>query len=167
MSGVDGTSGAARRRQDKRLREWWRHEQLSDKAAVVSALHHSSGQCSASRRQKVDRQLGGAQPNGVPALSLPCLAQDDCLDHATVFLLEHNLVACAQGDGGGVSEPPVASLSPSPLPMSEVSWSEARWSRYLAHPLDLLISVSSQAVARVTCRQLQVSPTSVFGFLFE
>ena len=33
--------GAARRRRDRRLRSWWRHEQQSIKAAVTTALHHS------------------------------------------------------------------------------------------------------------------------------
>ena len=33
--------GSARRRRERRLRAWWRHEQASVSAAVVSALHHS------------------------------------------------------------------------------------------------------------------------------
>ena len=37
---VDGT-GAAKRRRERRLRSWWRHEAQSVQAAVVSALHHS------------------------------------------------------------------------------------------------------------------------------
>ena len=58
MSGVDGVSGAARRRRDRRLCAWWRHKEFRVKAAVVSALHHSSGQCSASRRLKVAVSCG-------------------------------------------------------------------------------------------------------------
>ena len=160
---------------------------------VVPALHHSSGPCSASRRQKVDRQLGGDQPIGArlerivdvvaapflvsprgcalvagplrdPGLSLPSLAQDDCLDDATVrFFLERNLVARAQGDGGDVSEALVASLSPSIVPMSEVSWPEARWSWYLAHltgPPDLC--QFSGSVTRDSSLTAGVS-NSVFG----
>ena len=37
----DGASGAAKRRRERRLRSWWRHEAQSVQAAVVSALHHS------------------------------------------------------------------------------------------------------------------------------
>ena len=39
----DGASGAARRRREGRLRSWWKREQQSVRAAVVSALHHSCG----------------------------------------------------------------------------------------------------------------------------
>ena len=35
------SEGSARRRRERRLRAWWRHEQASVSAAVVSALHHS------------------------------------------------------------------------------------------------------------------------------
>ena len=34
-------TGAAKRRRERRLRSWWRHEAQSVQAAVVSALHHS------------------------------------------------------------------------------------------------------------------------------
>ena len=38
---VDRATGAAKRRRERRLRSWWRHEAQSVQAAVVSALHHS------------------------------------------------------------------------------------------------------------------------------
>ena len=34
-------AGAARRRRERRLRSWLQHDQLSVRAAAVSALHHS------------------------------------------------------------------------------------------------------------------------------
>ena len=40
MATCDGTS-AARRKRERRLRSWWRHEQQSVRAAVAAALHHS------------------------------------------------------------------------------------------------------------------------------
>ena len=43
MSGVDGASGAAKRRRERRQRSWLRHEQLSVKMALSAALHHSRG----------------------------------------------------------------------------------------------------------------------------
>ena len=41
MMYVDRATGAAKRRRERRLRSWWRHEAQSVQAAVVSALHHS------------------------------------------------------------------------------------------------------------------------------
>ena len=41
MLDVDRATGAAKRRRERRLRSWWRHEAQSVQAAVVSALHHS------------------------------------------------------------------------------------------------------------------------------
>ena len=43
MSGVDGASGAAKRRRERRQRSWLRHEQLSVKMVLSAALHHSRG----------------------------------------------------------------------------------------------------------------------------
>ena len=42
MTGVDGAE-AARRRRERRLRSWWRHERMSIACALAEALHHSSG----------------------------------------------------------------------------------------------------------------------------
>ena len=36
-------TGAALRRRQRRLRSWWRHEQLSIAAALATVMHHSSG----------------------------------------------------------------------------------------------------------------------------
>ena len=50
---VDGASGAARRRRERRLRAWLRHERQSVAAAVAEALHHSAGP-----REKVVERRG-------------------------------------------------------------------------------------------------------------
>ena len=40
---MDGEStGSARRRRERRLRSWWRHERMSIAAALVEATHHSA-----------------------------------------------------------------------------------------------------------------------------
>ena len=41
MADVDRSSGAAKRRRQRRLRSWWRHERMSVAAALVEATHHS------------------------------------------------------------------------------------------------------------------------------
>ena len=40
--GVPRVTGAAQRRKQRRIRSWWRHEQVSVFAAFATALHHSS-----------------------------------------------------------------------------------------------------------------------------
>ena len=50
---VDGASGAARRRRERRLRAWLRHERQSVAAAVAETLHHSAGP-----REKVVERRG-------------------------------------------------------------------------------------------------------------
>ena len=92
--------GSARRRRERRLRSWWRHEQQSAKAALATALHHSAyrsvsmkkelmepysareGQkkasarragpteCSSSRLRKVGL-LVGLRPERVPDAAVP------------------------------------------------------------------------------------------------
>ena len=40
---MDGArTGSARRRRERRLRSWWRHERMSIAAALVEATHHSA-----------------------------------------------------------------------------------------------------------------------------
>ena len=39
---VPRVTGAAQRRKQRRIRSWWRHEQVSVAAAFATALHHSS-----------------------------------------------------------------------------------------------------------------------------
>ena len=41
MADVDRSTGAAKRRRERRLRSWWRHEWMSVAAALVEATHHS------------------------------------------------------------------------------------------------------------------------------
>ena len=50
---VDGATGAAARRRQRRLRAWLRHERQSVAAAVAEALHHSAGP-----REKVVEKRG-------------------------------------------------------------------------------------------------------------
>ena len=164
MSGVEGGSGAARRRRDRRLRAWWRHEQLGVKAGSFLPCTTVLGSAPRQGARRLTVRWVGTNPlvRGSSASLMLLLRRFLCLLvdvlllldlcvtlgclcrvwHRMIvwmmprfrFLLERNLVARAQGDGGDVSEALVASLSPSPLPMSEVSWPEARWSWYLAHP---------------------------------
>ena len=39
---ADRATGSARRRRERRLRSWWRHERMSIAAALVEATHHSA-----------------------------------------------------------------------------------------------------------------------------
>ena len=68
MSGVDGASGAAKRRREIRQRSWLRHEQLSVKMALSAALHHSRGVGpelhEAPRGPKTDRAVEEEGPRG-------------------------------------------------------------------------------------------------------
>ena len=43
MAARDVGTSAAKRRRERRLRSWWRHERMSIAAALAEALHHSSG----------------------------------------------------------------------------------------------------------------------------
>ena len=47
-----GTSSAAKRRRERRLRAAWRHEQLSVKMALAAAQHHSAPKSAGPRRTK-------------------------------------------------------------------------------------------------------------------
>ena len=65
--GRAGTSSAAKRRRERRLRAAWRHEQLSVRMALAAAQHHSSPKCAgpetheAPRGQTTARAAAGAQ----------------------------------------------------------------------------------------------------------
>ena len=58
---LHGDHGSAWRRRQRRLRSWWRHEQLSVAMALSSAVHHSFDKVAAGakyyglRAQKTDR----------------------------------------------------------------------------------------------------------------
>ena len=62
-------TGAAKRRRERRLRSWLRHERMTVAAELSAALHHSrdGGQVSrvGLRAQKMDSSRGGRRP-GVP-----------------------------------------------------------------------------------------------------
>ena len=72
-----GTSSAAKRRRERRLRAAWRHEQLSVRMALAAAQHHSAPKCAgpetheAPRGQTTARAAAGAQ--------LFCLDLDEAL----------------------------------------------------------------------------------------
>ena len=159
---------------------------LASKAAVVSALHHSSGQCSASRRRKVGRQLGGDQPNGA-RLERMLLRRFLWLLVVVLQLLElrvslgcrchvwHRMIAWMMPRFGFsssliwwhvlramvVMSRKLLLLRCLPLrcPCLKLAGLKLAGLGTLPTPLDLQISVSSQAVASVTCLQLQVCPT--------
>ena len=65
--GRAGTSSAAKRRRETRLRAAWRHEQLSVRMALAAAQHHSAPKCAgpethvAPRGQTKARAAAGAQ----------------------------------------------------------------------------------------------------------
>ena len=60
-SGVDGATGGAWRRRERRLRSWWRHEAQSVSAAVATALHHSTGPASYSAPQGPEMATAGRE----------------------------------------------------------------------------------------------------------
>ena len=57
---VDG-AGAAKRRRERRLRSWWRHERMSIACAVAEALHHSSGAPKYDKRVVEDAKHGAVR----------------------------------------------------------------------------------------------------------
>ena len=65
--GRAGTSSAAKRRRERRLRAAWRHERLGVRMALAAAQHHSAPKCAgpetqeASRGQTTARAAAGAQ----------------------------------------------------------------------------------------------------------
>ena len=84
------TAGSARRRRERRLRSWWRHERMSIAAALVEATHHSAprsgwpgthdvprGQETTSVREDpelftlFEEELGGCRPDRLAAVSEP------------------------------------------------------------------------------------------------
>ena len=54
-------SGSAKRRRERRLRSWWRHERMSIAAALAEALHHSSGAPKYDKRVVEEAQHGAVR----------------------------------------------------------------------------------------------------------
>ena len=54
-------AGFARRRRERRLRSWWRHERMSIACALAEALHHSSGSPEYDRRRVGVAQHGAVR----------------------------------------------------------------------------------------------------------
>ena len=54
-------AGSARRRRERRLRSWWRHERMSIACALAEALHHSSGSPEFDRRRVGVAQHGAVR----------------------------------------------------------------------------------------------------------
>ena len=63
---VDGAgTSSARRRRERRLRSWWRHERMSVAAALAEALHHSAPKVGAETHDALRRlktASAGARP---------------------------------------------------------------------------------------------------------
>ena len=51
----EGTSSAAKRRRERRLRAAWRHEQLSVRMALAAAQHHSAPKCAGPETHEAHR----------------------------------------------------------------------------------------------------------------
>ena len=87
---ADRVTGSVRRRRERRLRSWWRHERMSIAAALVEATHHSAprsgwpgthvaprGQETTSVREDpelftlFEEALGGCRPDRLAAVSEP------------------------------------------------------------------------------------------------
>ena len=54
-------AGSAKRRRERRLRSWWRHERMSIACALAEALHHSSGSPEYDRRRVGVAQHGAVR----------------------------------------------------------------------------------------------------------
>ena len=115
---VDGAgTSSARRRRERRLRSWWRHERMSVVAALVEAQHHSAPKVGAETHYALRRQktasagsrpgvLKDPAPQGAvtvgyvaamgPLLAVPLLASTagEAVDNAALsFLLQQSLAA--------------------------------------------------------------------------
>ena len=54
-------AGSAKRRRERRLRSWWRHERMSIACTLAEALHHSSGSPEYDRRRVGVAQHGAVR----------------------------------------------------------------------------------------------------------
>ena len=61
----------ARRRRERRLRSWWRHEALSVAAALATARHHSAGPEVVTRREGQPEEVDVEQHDGLRAQTTP------------------------------------------------------------------------------------------------
>ena len=71
---VDGElvgATSARRRRERRLRSWWRHEALSVAAALATARHHSAGPEVVTRREGQPEEVEVEQHDGLRAQTTP------------------------------------------------------------------------------------------------
>ena len=71
--GRDGTSSAAKRRRERRLRADWRHEQLSVRMALAAAQHHSAPKCAGPETHEAPR----GQTTAAACAQLFCLNLDE------------------------------------------------------------------------------------------
>ena len=62
---------SARRRRERRLRSWWRHEALSVAAALATARHHSAGPEVVTRREGQQVEVEVEQHDGLRAQNTP------------------------------------------------------------------------------------------------
>ena len=97
--------GSARRRRERRLRSWWRHERMTVAAELVVALHHSRGVGPTVPHEALRGVLKEPEPpvvvehaacpcSGAPLLVVPSLsaAESDCVDGTSLkYLLKVSL----------------------------------------------------------------------------
>ena len=85
-----GSSGSAKRRRQRRLRSWLRHERQTVALELAAALHHSldaTSEVARGRGQSLSRRLPSRRgcPRRLGALlSVPLLAGRDGIDNTTV-----------------------------------------------------------------------------------
>ena len=90
MMNVDG-AGAAKRRRERRLRSWMRHEQMTVAAEFAAALHHSCGEArrharSPSGTDACELRGKAGRPGGARAATVG--------EHAGVPVLWDSLAGC-------------------------------------------------------------------------
>ena len=127
---------SARRRRERRLRSWWRHEVLSVAAALATARHHSAGPEVVTRREGQPEEVEVEQHDGLrgvpldpglpvvgavtvgyvaapgPFLAPPVLAGDDGLDEsALAFLVQQTLLAREKEEAEAVEAAELAELA--------------------------------------------------------
>ena len=120
MMDVDRATGAAKRRRDRRLRSWWRHEAQSVAAALTTACHHSAGPPVVTRCEKQHDALRG--------LSTPLLGTRPVqLADALGSLAKVERVACPCSDVPLLARP--AFVSEPAHDDATVVFSRTRWRR--------------------------------------
>ena len=131
LDGADGGASCARRRRERRLRAFWKHELFAVRCAVATATHHSANKASARRRRDPNIIIirapaqGPSQHASVSSHSHPKLLirtdnvarikKSSSSSTSTSWLkfssplvlpVTHGSIVCPQGQGGGGSRRP-------------------------------------------------------------